>query len=122
MLDDQTVSAYLERIGAERPDRLDAAALRHLHERHSLSVPFETIDYHLGKEIMLDERVVEKIVHQPPVRADPHGAHRVVVRRRERPAEPDPALVQGDVETERLQQVVDRGVDLAAAAAPLLLY
>jgi N-hydroxyarylamine O-acetyltransferase len=64
MLDDPTVAAYLERIGVPRPERLDAGALRLLHAQHELTVPFETIDYHLGKEIFLDERVVEKIVHQ----------------------------------------------------------
>ncbi|MEU7612602.1 MULTISPECIES: arylamine N-acetyltransferase [unclassified Micromonospora] len=64
MLDDTTVAAYLDRIGTSRPERLDADALRLLHARHSLTVPFETIDYHLGKEIFVDERVVEKIVYQ----------------------------------------------------------
>lgn len=64
MLDDATVAAYLDRIGAPRPERLDADALRTLHSRHSLTVPFETIDYHLGKEIYMDERVVDKVVHQ----------------------------------------------------------
>lgn len=64
MLNAETVSAYLRRIGAERPERLDAEALRYLHERHSLSVPFETIDYHLGKEIFVDERIVDKVVGQ----------------------------------------------------------
>ncbi|MEV6851347.1 arylamine N-acetyltransferase [Actinoplanes sp. NPDC051411] len=64
MLDDKTVAAYLDRIGTQRPERLDAEALRRLHERHSLSVPFETIDYHLGKEIFVDERVVTKIVDE----------------------------------------------------------
>ncbi|MEU5404138.1 arylamine N-acetyltransferase [Streptomyces sp. NPDC005963] len=60
-----TTAAYLERIAAERPERPDLAALRHLHERHVLSVPFESLDYHLGKEIYYkDERVVEKIVHR----------------------------------------------------------
>ncbi|MEU7799818.1 arylamine N-acetyltransferase [Micromonospora arborensis] len=64
MLDDKTVTDYLTRIGAERPEQLDAEALRNLHARHSLSIPFETIDYHLGKEIVVDERVVDKIVYQ----------------------------------------------------------
>ncbi|MFH9134329.1 arylamine N-acetyltransferase [Streptomyces sp. NPDC017524] len=65
MLDEVTTAAYLKRISAERPDRPDIAALRHLHERHVLSVPFESLDYHLGKEIYYkDERIVEKIVHQ----------------------------------------------------------
>lgn len=64
MLDKQTISAYLERIGATPPQHLDAAALAHLHERHVLSVPFDNLDYHRGAEIVMDERVVEKIVHE----------------------------------------------------------
>ena len=64
MLDDTLVEAYLNRIGVARPKRLDAEALRLLHAQHELTVPFETIDYHLGKEIFIDERVVEKIVYQ----------------------------------------------------------
>lgn len=64
MLDEVTTAAYLKRIAAERPDRPDLAALRHLHERHVMTVPFESLDYHLGKEIHYkDERIVEKIVH-----------------------------------------------------------
>lgn len=63
MLDDVTTAAYLERIGAERPRRPDLAALRHLHARHVLTVPFESLDYHLGKEIFYkDERIVDKVV------------------------------------------------------------
>ncbi|WP_329383846.1 arylamine N-acetyltransferase [Streptomyces sp. NBC_01351] len=64
MLDDVLVSAYLARIGASRPARTDLATLAELTERHVLSVPFENLDYHLGQEIHLDERVVDKIVHQ----------------------------------------------------------
>lgn len=65
LLSDEKVAAYLERIGASRPEKLDAAALRMLHERHVLSVPFETLDYHLGREIYhKDERAVDKIVYE----------------------------------------------------------
>lgn len=64
MLDKKTVSAYLDRISADRPKRLDADALRHLHERHVLSVPFDNLDYHRGADIQMDERAVDKIVHQ----------------------------------------------------------
>ncbi|MFE3827170.1 arylamine N-acetyltransferase [Streptomyces sp. NPDC059092] len=65
MLDEVMTAAYLRRISAGRPERPDLAALRHLHERHVLSVPFESLDYHLGKEIHYkDERIVEKIVHR----------------------------------------------------------
>lgn len=65
MLSDEMIAAYLDRICARKPDKLDLDALRHLHERHVLSVPFESIDYHLGKEIYYrDKRVVRKIVEQ----------------------------------------------------------
>ncbi|MEV8019162.1 arylamine N-acetyltransferase [Streptomyces sp. NPDC086554] len=65
MLDESTTTAYLERISARRPDRPDLDSLRHLHERHVLSVPFESLDYQLGREVHYkDKRVVDKIVHQ----------------------------------------------------------
>ncbi|MEE1797994.1 arylamine N-acetyltransferase [Streptomyces sp. JV176] len=64
MLDHTTVAAYLDRISADPPERLDADALRHLHERHVLSVPFDNLDYHRGADIRMDERAVDKIVHQ----------------------------------------------------------
>lgn len=65
MLDAEMTAAYLERIGAVRPDRADAAALRLLHERHVLSVPFDTLDFHIPREIHYkDLRVVEKIVYE----------------------------------------------------------
>ncbi|MFI1825895.1 arylamine N-acetyltransferase [Streptomyces sp. NPDC020412] len=56
------VDAYLRRIGAERPDRIDLDALAHLQERHLRSVPFETIDFNLGLPIKLGEEALEKIV------------------------------------------------------------
>ncbi|MFG1811935.1 arylamine N-acetyltransferase [Streptomyces sp. NPDC049040] len=65
MLDPEMTAAYLERIGAARPARPDAAALRLLHERHVLSVPFDTLDFHIPREIFhKDARVVEKIVRE----------------------------------------------------------
>ncbi len=63
MLSDAMVEDYLRRIGATRPARPDLDGLRHLQERHVLSVPFENLDYHLDTDIHLDEKVVEKIVH-----------------------------------------------------------
>ncbi|MEU8269373.1 arylamine N-acetyltransferase [Sphaerisporangium sp. NPDC049002] len=60
---DSEVGAYLARIGAARPDRPDAEALRRLQQAHLLSVPFENLSIHLGEPIVLDERsLVEKIV------------------------------------------------------------
>ncbi|MFF4716665.1 arylamine N-acetyltransferase [Streptomyces eurythermus] len=65
MLDSATVDAYLERIGAKRPERADAKALAHLHERHVLSVPFENIDFAYGRPsppIGLGAPALEKII------------------------------------------------------------
>ncbi|MGN2637036.1 arylamine N-acetyltransferase family protein [Nocardia takedensis] len=62
MLSEEIVAAYLERIGVEGPVDTDLATLRRLHERHVLSVPFESIDYHTGVDIQMDERAVDKIV------------------------------------------------------------
>ncbi|MEU5810415.1 arylamine N-acetyltransferase [Streptomyces sp. NPDC059650] len=64
MLDDAEVARYLDRIGAKRPGKADLEGLSHLQERHVLSVPFENIDYHLGREIHLGEEAVDKIVRQ----------------------------------------------------------
>ncbi|MER5964008.1 arylamine N-acetyltransferase [Streptomyces sp. NPDC002057] len=52
------VEAHLRRIGAERPVRADAPALRALHLRHLLTVPFENLSIHLGEDIVLDERAL----------------------------------------------------------------
>ncbi|MFF2776618.1 arylamine N-acetyltransferase [Streptomyces sp. NPDC058052] len=61
-LPDAAVDQYLERIGAARPDRADAGALRELHLRHLLTVPFENLSIHLGEDIVLDEKaLVDKV-------------------------------------------------------------
>ncbi|MEV8511592.1 arylamine N-acetyltransferase [Dactylosporangium sp. NPDC051484] len=62
MLDEQTVEEYLHRIGAHRPAGPDLAGLRHLQERHVLTVPFENLGYHLDEEIHLGGAVIDKIV------------------------------------------------------------
>lgn len=55
--------AYLERIGATRPARADAAALRELQLRHLMTVPFENLSVHLGEDIVLEEKaLVDKVV------------------------------------------------------------
>ena len=57
------VDAYLERIGAARPARADAAALRELQLRHLRTVPFENLSIHLAEDIVLEEeKLVGKIV------------------------------------------------------------
>ncbi|MDT9690665.1 arylamine N-acetyltransferase [Streptomyces sp. P9(2023)] len=55
---DVPVEAYLRRIGATRPERLDAAALRDLQLRHLKAVPFENLSIHLGEEIVLEEKAL----------------------------------------------------------------
>src|SRR5688572_4403214 len=55
--------AYLERIGYRGPRDPTIATLRELHHTHLMSVPFENLDIHLGREIVLDEqRMLAKLV------------------------------------------------------------
>ncbi|MGW1372808.1 arylamine N-acetyltransferase family protein [Streptomyces sp. NPDC002446] len=62
-MDTAATDAYLERIGAARPEAPDADALRALHLSHLRTVPFENLSIHLGEEIVLAERpVLDKIV------------------------------------------------------------
>lgn len=57
------IDAYLHRLGTARPPRPSAAALRELHLRHLLTVPFENLSIHLGEEIVLEEeRLLDKVV------------------------------------------------------------
>lgn len=59
-LDDSTVDAYLERIGATRD-----ATLAQLQQRHLLAVPFENLSIHLGETIVLDPvLLVAKVVER----------------------------------------------------------
>jgi N-hydroxyarylamine O-acetyltransferase len=46
----------LERIGYSGPLRPSVEVLRKLHRRHLLSVPFENLDIHLGRPIILSEK------------------------------------------------------------------
>ena len=57
---------YLERIGAELgPDSLNVETLRLLQRRHLLSVPFENLDIHWKRPIILDlDRFYTKIVDE----------------------------------------------------------
>lgn len=62
-MDSTRADAYLQHIGAERPALADGDALRVLHLRHQLAVPFENLSIHLGQDIALEETaLVEKIV------------------------------------------------------------
>ncbi|MCX4823007.1 arylamine N-acetyltransferase [Streptomyces sp. NBC_01142] len=57
------MDAYLRRIGATRPARTDAAALRDLQLRHLQTVPFENLSIHLGEDIVLEEKpLLAKVV------------------------------------------------------------
>jgi N-hydroxyarylamine O-acetyltransferase len=57
--------AVLARIGASAPARLDADALGDLHEQFAAAVPFENLDIHLGRPIVLDlDRIVAKFVDE----------------------------------------------------------
>lgn len=58
-------AAYLRRIGAARPARADAAALRDLQLRHLRSVPFENLSIHLGEDIVLEgEALIRKVAER----------------------------------------------------------
>ncbi len=64
-MDASTVSRYLDRIGARRPDVPNVSALRELHRRHIEAVPFENLSIHLGEPILLvEEALVDKIVRR----------------------------------------------------------
>lgn len=59
------LDAYLARIGFVGPRQATAETLRALHHAHLLTVPFENLDIHLGRPIVMDEaRFVDKIVRQ----------------------------------------------------------
>ncbi len=55
-MDDLDIEPYLKRIAyrGSRSPTLDV--LRKLHRHHLLSVPFENLDIHLGRRIILDQR------------------------------------------------------------------
>jgi len=62
-MDESTLTAYLDRIGAQRPGGLDEAALHVLHRAHLMTVPFENLSIHLNEPISLAEGdLVSKIV------------------------------------------------------------
>ena len=59
------IDAYLARIDYDGPRAATPDVLRSLHEHHLLSVPFENLDIHLGREIVADEqRILDKVVRQ----------------------------------------------------------
>ena len=57
------VARYLNRIDYRGPRDVSAETLRELHKAHLLAVPFENLDIHLKREIVLDEqKMADKIV------------------------------------------------------------
>ena len=57
------VSRYLNRIDYTGPRDLTAETLRDLHRAHLLAVPFENLDIHIKRAIILDEqKLVSKVV------------------------------------------------------------
>lgn len=78
-----TVDSYLERIGARRPGRADAGALRDLQSRHLAAVPFENLSIHLGEDIVLEEgALLDKVVgaHRGGFCYELNGAFAVLLR------------------------------------------
>ena len=59
------IEPYLRRINYTGPTEPTARTLRELHVAHLLAVPFENLDIHLGRAIVLDEeKLLSKIVKQ----------------------------------------------------------
>jgi N-hydroxyarylamine O-acetyltransferase len=64
-LDENQLSAYLQRIGVAPPEQADLAALTRLQLGHLLSVPFENFDIHRGVPIVLEPMAIfDKVVHR----------------------------------------------------------
>src|ERR1051325_8222504 len=59
------IDPYLARINYTGPREPTPEVLRALHVQHLLTVPFENLDIHLGREIVPDEqRILDKVVRQ----------------------------------------------------------
>jgi N-hydroxyarylamine O-acetyltransferase len=59
------VSDYLNRINYRGPRDVSVETLRELHIHHLLAVPFENLDNHTGRQIVLDEeKLISKIVEE----------------------------------------------------------
>ena len=57
------VNAYLQRIGYKGDLEPSPSTLRQLHRAHLLSIPYENLDIHLGRELSLDlNTIYQKIV------------------------------------------------------------
>lgn len=59
------IDAYLARIGYDGPREPSASVLRALHVRHLLTVPFENLDIHWKRPIVVDvDRFLHKIIDE----------------------------------------------------------
>lgn len=59
------IDAYLERINYQGAIDVSAKTLRNLHISHTLTVPFENLDIHLGQPIVLEPEVLfDKIIRR----------------------------------------------------------
>ena len=59
------ISSYLSRISYCGPRDVSAETLRELHKAHLLAIPFENLDVHLKRAIVLDEqKLVSKVVDE----------------------------------------------------------
>ena len=59
------IQKYLNRIRYDGPLEVSADTLRELHKAHLLAIPFENLDNHVGRRIILDEeRVTRKLVEE----------------------------------------------------------
>jgi hypothetical protein len=71
-LDDRRLDAYLDRIGAGRRARPDAASLAELQLHHLRTVPFENLSIHLGEPIVLEPAaLVDKLVDRRSTGSSP---------------------------------------------------
>lgn len=62
-VDGRMAQDYLDRLGVSERGP-DTRFLRELQERHLMTVPFENIDFHLGRPIRLGEHALDKVVRR----------------------------------------------------------
>ncbi|HXG91004.1 MAG TPA: arylamine N-acetyltransferase, partial [Blastocatellia bacterium] len=61
----QKVEKYLDRINYSGSLEPTSETLRALHRAHMFAVPFENLDIHINREIVLDEeRILQKIIDE----------------------------------------------------------
>jgi arylamine N-acetyltransferase len=62
---DVDIPSYLRRMLYSGPLDVSAETLRELHKAHLLTIPFENLDNHVGRRIVLDEeKVIRKLVEE----------------------------------------------------------